>query len=128
MEIFVFGSNYEGRHSRGGATYALRKRGAIYGQGEGRQGMSYGIPTKGYNLKILSLEKIREHIFKFMEYALEHPNLRFKVTTVGTGLAGYKHEDIAPMFENAPLNCMFDDRWEEYLGEEYEYFHWNGKL
>ena len=45
-EIFVFGSNTAGVHGGGAAKTALAKFGAIYGQGCGRQGQSYAIPTK----------------------------------------------------------------------------------
>ena len=44
--VFTFASNLEGRHGKGSALEARHKHGAIYGQGEGRQGNSYGIPTK----------------------------------------------------------------------------------
>ena len=44
-EIFVFGSNASGYHGGGAAAYAMRKFGAIWGQGEGLQGKSYAIPT-----------------------------------------------------------------------------------
>ena len=44
-EIFVFGSNLQGMHGGGAAYVAHRKFGAIWGQGVGLQGQSYGIPT-----------------------------------------------------------------------------------
>ena len=44
-EVFVFGSNVNGYHGGGAALTALQKFGAIWGQGEGLQGQSYGIPT-----------------------------------------------------------------------------------
>ena len=44
-EIFVFGSNLEGRHLGGAARTALRHFGAVMGQGVGLQGQSYAIPT-----------------------------------------------------------------------------------
>jgi hypothetical protein len=44
-EIFVFGSNLEGMHGGGAARAAYNKFGAIWGQGVGLQGQSYGIPT-----------------------------------------------------------------------------------
>ena len=44
-EIFVFGSNLRGMHGGGAAYVALRKFGAIMGQGVGLQGQSYAIPT-----------------------------------------------------------------------------------
>lgn len=45
-DIFVFGSNPQGRHGKGAASYAVKKFGAIYGQGRGLQGNSYGLITK----------------------------------------------------------------------------------
>ena len=44
-EIFVFGSNLQGSHGGGAAAIAAQKFGAIWGQGVGLQGQSYGIPT-----------------------------------------------------------------------------------
>ena len=44
-EIFVFGSNLSGMHGGGAARLAYQKFGAIWGQGVGLQGQSYGIPT-----------------------------------------------------------------------------------
>lgn len=44
-EIFVFGSNLAGMHGGGAARLAYQKFGAIWGQGVGLQGQSYGIPT-----------------------------------------------------------------------------------
>lgn len=44
-EIFVFGSNQSGRHGKGAAKTALGW-GAKWGQAEGLQGKTYGIPTK----------------------------------------------------------------------------------
>ena len=48
-QVFVFGSNPQGRHGKGTAKIALNKYNAIYGQGHGLQGRSYGLVTK--NLK-----------------------------------------------------------------------------
>jgi len=44
-EIFVFGSNLAGAHGGGAARLAYNRFGAIWGQGVGLQGQSYGIPT-----------------------------------------------------------------------------------
>jgi hypothetical protein len=44
-EIFVFGSNLAGSHGGGAARQAYEHFGAIWGQGVGLQGQSYGIPT-----------------------------------------------------------------------------------
>ena len=33
---------------------------------------------------------------------------------IGTGLAGYRHEDMAPMFKDAPPNCILPEEWIPY--------------
>jgi hypothetical protein len=97
-EIFVFGSNYSGRHGKGAALLAMRKFGAKPGQGVGLMGQSYGIATKDQRLKTLSLMAISAQIGKFIKFAAENPQLRFLVTQIGCGLAGYKPWEIAPLF------------------------------
>ena len=109
--IFVFGSNLAGRHGKGAALWARRHRGAIYGQGRGRQGNSYAIPTKGKNMRTLPRDWIRHYVSEFIQYAQSHPDLVFEVTPIGTGLAGYTHADIAPMFKRAPENCLLPKQW-----------------
>lgn len=104
--IFVFGSNLAGRHGKGAALEARQKHGAVYGQGEGLQGDSYAIPTKDARLNSLPLESIASYVAKFIDFARQHPDLRFFVTEIGCGLAGYTREQIAPMFVAAPRNCM----------------------
>lgn len=110
-EIFVFGSNLAGRHGKGAALCARNEHGAQYGVGEGRTGNSYAIPTKDHQIKSRKLSEVRESINKFIEYANNNPKLTFNVTRVGCGLAGFKVQDIAPMFKNAPTNCKlhFDE-------------------
>lgn len=120
--IFVFGSNTAGIHGAGAAKVALSRFGAKLGQGFGLQGKSFAIPTKNRQIRTLPLEIIRLYIEKFINFAKENPQLRFNVTRLGTGLAGYTDEQIAPMFENSPKNCVFDKAWEKYLGEDYLYF------
>jgi len=109
--IFVFGSNMAGRHGKGAALTAVKKYGAIYGQWYGKQGNSFAIPTKDATLHTLPLEYINEYVKLFLEFASEHPEMEFKVTKIGCGLAGYKEKDIMPMFENAPKNCHLPWSW-----------------
>lgn len=97
-EIFVFGSNLAGRHGKGSALHALKHHGAIYGQGWGLQGHSFAIPTKGFKLEILSLESINYYVGQFITCAIINPTHNFNVIAIGCGLAGYKPEQIAPMF------------------------------
>lgn len=102
--IFVFGSNLAGRHGAGSAKAAVQHHGAIYGCSMGKQGNSYAIPTKDRNLQVLPLAFIEEHVAAFLEYALAHPEWQFDVVAIGCGLAGYKPEQIAPMFAGASNN------------------------
>jgi len=113
--IFVFGSNLAGRHGRGAALHARKYHGARLGCGQGRTGNSYAIPTKDDNLVVLSLKRIERYVAMFLSYAHMNPQLRFKVTAIGTGLAGYSDEDIAPMFADAPLNCALPIQWKPYV-------------
>lgn len=111
MAIFVFGSNLAGRHGAGAALFARQNHGALYGQGIGRQGNSYAIPTKDCHIKTLPLETIQGYVNGFLHYAVTHPELEFQVTRIGCGLAGYTDAQIAPMFTNAPSNCHLPDGW-----------------
>lgn len=113
--IFVFGSNLAGRHGKGAALWARQHRGAIYGQGEGRQGNSYAIPTKDALLRTLTLEVIASYVAGFRCYARENPKLIFQLTPIGCGLAGYAPEQIAPMFRDAPANVALPDVFKDAL-------------
>ncbi len=110
-DIFVFGSNLAGRHGKGAALFARQNHGAIYGVGQGRQGNSYGIPTKDSNIQTLQLSQIENYVERFVYYAKQHPELTFNVTKIGCGLAGYTEDQIAPMFADAPSNCNLPDGW-----------------
>jgi hypothetical protein len=112
-EIFVFGSNEAGRHGKGAALHASKHYGAKYGVGFGRTGNAWAIPTKDGQLRTLPLERIAQYVRGFLLYAEQHPELMFKVTAIGTGLAGYKHEDMAPLFARAPANCRLPEEWQK---------------
>ncbi len=105
-EIFVFGSNLAGRHGKGAALEARENWGAIYGQGWGRQGNSYAIPTKTKFFDPIRLKYIRTSVLDFLRYAEQHPDLTFKLTPIGCGLASYRPEQIGPMFDGAPSNVI----------------------
>jgi hypothetical protein len=113
-QIFVFGSNLAGRHGKGAALTAYKSHGAIYGVGIGIQGNSYAIPTKDENIKTLPLSKIEKYVKGFIKFAELNPDLSFQVTRIGCGLAGYEDSDIAPMFKDAPQNCMLPVGWRNY--------------
>lgn len=113
MSIFVFGSNLSGRHGKGAALYARRVHGAEYGVGRGRTGNAYAIPTKNEWLVTLPLLTISLFVDEFISYAESHSELSFFVTRIGCGLAGYRDENIAPMFKKAPSNCQLPVGWRD---------------
>ena len=117
-QIFVFGSNLSGRHGKGAARRAFQMYGAEYGVAIGHINQCYAIPTKDTELKPLELFQIDEFVKQFLAYSTSHPELEFYITRIGTGLAGHKDSDIAPLFnipESARTNLWFDKLWGEYL-------------
>ena len=95
-EIFVFGSNLAGMHAGGAARLALQRFGAVWGQGVGLQGQGYAIPTMQGGV-----ETIRPYVDEFIAFARLHPQLKFLVTEIGCGIAGFSPEEIAPLFAAA---------------------------
>ncbi len=112
-EVFVFGSNARGKHYGGAAAFAVRRFGAIMGQGEGLQGQSYAIPT------MEGMESMRAAVDRFIAFAQEHPELTFLVTPIGCGIAGYTPEDIAPLFVAAKTldNVHLPESFRKYMTE-----------
>ena len=107
-EIFVFGSNLAGMHGGGAAYAAYRKFGAIMGQGVGLQGQSYAIPTMQGGV-----ETIKPYVDEFIAFAREHAELTFLVTRIGCGIAGFRDEQIAPLFTEAHQlpNVVLPPNW-----------------
>lgn len=95
-EIFVFGSNLAGMHAGGAARVAVNKFGAVWGQGVGMQGQCYAIPTMQGGV-----ETIEPYVDEFIAYALQHPEFKFLVTPIGCGIAGFRPQEIAPLFAQA---------------------------
>ncbi|MBO6067890.1 MAG: hypothetical protein J6P50_01610 [Bacteroidales bacterium] len=110
-EIFVFGSNLAGQHMGGAARAAFDKFGAIWGKGVGLQGQSYAIPTMQGGV-----ETIKPYVDEFITFAKEHPEMKFLVTRIGCGIAGFTDSEIAPLFKDAiPISNIFlpDTFWDE---------------
>lgn len=108
-KVFVFGSNLAGRHGAGSALEAKKNWGAVTGCGFGRQGNSYAIPTKGLKLEVLDLDIIKFYVDKFQAYVYLHPEDEFHVVPIGCGLAGYRPEQIAPLFDNVAPNVVLPE-------------------
>lgn len=129
-QVFVFGSNPEGRHGAGAAKAAM-KFGAKYGIGVGMQGQSYAMVTKNLRpnatcrvtgrvyLKSgecsLTLTEISEQVEWLYTTASKHPQLDFLVTYQHTGrksLCGYTLiEMLEHCFFNkvVPHNVVFHE-------------------
>lgn len=137
-QIFVFGSNPEGRHGLGTARIALIKYGAKYGQGHGLQGRSYGIVTKNlkknfydevlkitYNkagMRSISKQQMTDNIKNFYKVAREMKDKEFLVayTAEGSNLNGYTNKEMADMFYDAkpiPKNVIFEDKFTKLIYE-----------
>lgn len=97
-EVFVFGSNADGRHLMGAARMAWKKFGAVWGEGQGHHGQSYAINTMS------GIDQMSSEIATFVDYAKTKPKLTFLVTEIGCGIAGYKPDQIGPMFQDVPPN------------------------
>ena len=95
-EVFVFGSNLAGKHIGGAARAAHKKFGAQWGVGVGLAGQSYAIPTMQGGV-----DTIKPYVDQFIEFAAKHYELKFLVTRIGCGIAGFKDEEIAPLFKDA---------------------------
>ncbi|MCQ2198081.1 MAG: hypothetical protein MJZ60_11225 [Bacteroidaceae bacterium] len=112
-EIFVFGSNIHGMHGGGAAAIAFRKFGAEWGVGEGLTGQCYALPTMEGGV-----DYIAEKVENFMACAKEHPELKFYVTKIACGIAGFSIEEIGPLFADAiPMeNVILPREFVEELG------------
>ncbi len=94
-EIFVFGSNIQGSHGGGAAWYAHKNFGAEWGVGEGLTGRTYALPT------MEGPTSLKHAVDNFVACAKQHPELTFLVTAVGCGIAGYRPNEVAPLFREA---------------------------
>lgn len=136
-QVFVFGSNPEGRHGGGAARVAATKYFAIMGNGRGIQGQSYGLVTKNLtpNFKeestgityvkagerSVSKTEILINIVELYLYAKNNPDKEFMIAyTLSPNLNGYTPKEMAEMFALAPIpdNIVFNDKFIEFI---YEY-------
>lgn len=119
---FVFGSNESGIHGSGAARSAYKNYDAVLGKGFGPTRYTFAIPTKDWKIQTLPLETVKVYVDAFIRFARHERNYSFMVTRIGCGLAGFKDEEIAPLFKDAPSNCQFDLAWKPCLGESVNYW------
>ena len=108
-EVFVFGSNAAGAHAAGAAALAHDKFGAVWGQGHGLHGQSYAINSMS------GLAILQHEVTGFVHFAAAHPELRFLVTEIGCGIAGYTPTEVAPFFAGAGANVVLPERFVDEL-------------
>lgn len=117
-QVFVFGSNTEGRHGKGAAKDAM-KFGAVYGQAKGLQGQSYAIVTKDLakGERSVSLPFIESQITELIQFAQQNPQLEFLVTKFGCSLAGYTVEEIGMLWGNkfVPANIILPTEFVKFV-------------
>ena len=133
-EVFVFGSNAEGRHGKGAAKTAM-SFGAVYGQARGIMGQAYAIITK--NLTPGTVEKItgrrypyggylsvplwdiETDIRELYEYARQHSDkdflivYQYKPLDDQSNLNGYTTRAMMDVFlrNDPPINIVFHDSY-----------------
>lgn len=115
-QIFVFGSNTEGRHGKGAAKKAM-KFGAVYGKAIGLYGQTYAIITKDLQSKShpsIAADVIERQIESLYYVAKSMWLYEFLVVYNATGanLNGYSPREMATMFNNAgpiPENMVFEE-------------------
>lgn len=137
-QIFVFGSNPEGRHGKGSAKAALAF-GAIMGQGRGLQGQTYALVTKNLKagfvekstgityfkegLRSVSTLQIKDNVDEMYECARANPDLEFLIPykhvnedgSQVNNLNGYLPDEIMTFFvrpdipENISFHISFKD-------------------
>lgn len=113
-EVFVFGSNTQGRHGSGAAFIAKTYFGAKIGQSSGLMGQSYGIVTKDITKKIhpsIPVKNIKIDIMNLYLFAIECPQLTFYVAYSGKGklLSGFTPQQMSNMFLSSAYNVTFNN-------------------
>lgn len=131
-EVFVFGSNPEGRHGAGTAKIAKERFGAEYGVGRGVTGQCWALPTKNLKpnyfekasgityevdgFKSISKEQIINNIKDLYDYAKDNSDKTFYIayTYEGFNLNGYTGDEMFEMFTSneIPSNIVFNDTFE----------------
>lgn len=135
-QIFVFGSNTQGRHGKGAALIAKQKFGAIYGKRSGFQGQCYAIVTKDISKKpytSMTKEYIVGEILDLYQVAKSLPDKEFLIAYKGTGtnLNGYTPQEMANMFAEAswhnrqpipiPDNIVFEKSFAALVQEQLDW-------
>ena len=112
---FVFGSDLAGKHEQGAALTAVLHFGALKKVGRGWSGQSFAIPTLNEHLQQMPLSQIEHYVNDFKTYTKNHPKITYFITSIGCGVAGYKVEEIAPMFKGISRNVIFPESFRPFV-------------
>lgn len=118
--IFVFPSSLSGAHTFGSALLASQMYGAVTGEGKGRTGQAYAIPTRLSDKVGLSLAEVTRHIEEFIEYAEANPDLTLDMRQAETLFGGFRLSQIAPLFAGVPMNVLLPAQFDDYNLAVYE--------
>jgi hypothetical protein len=114
-EVIVIGANAKGRHGKGAALQASQFFGLLEGFSEGLCNQTYAFPTveKLYPYTPIPLTKFGLYVERFRQCVHQNQDKIFYLTSVGTGLAGYKHHQVAPLFQELTryTNVFFPPEW-----------------
>lgn len=141
-DVFVFGSNPEGRHGMGAAKIAREKFGAEYGIGRGLQGQSYALITKNlkkdyyeqgtgiryekYGKRSIDTKMLLENIRELYNCAISNSNKNFFIAYTGgndkKNLSGYSNNELAKLFAiyQIPDNIIFEKEFNELVKNNIE--------
>jgi ribosomal protein L24 len=114
---FVFGSNDKGIHGKGAALDAKTFYGAAKFHGRGFTGKCYAIATKDKDFVRHRIEDVSaqiRHLITVEGVTEENKKLKFLVTRVGCGYAGFTDEQMAPLWANSPENFYFPPEWKKF--------------
>ena len=105
-EIFVFGSNANGAHGAGAAAMAVERFGAVWGQGDGLQGQSYGIDTmSGLRRSCGTASRASSTSPRGI------PNCASSSPRSAAASRATRPDQVAPLFEGAPANVVLPERF-----------------
>lgn len=112
LEVFCFGSNRRGNHYSGAAYLAHTRFKAPWGAGEGDYISTYAIPTLDEDYQKVTVDALKDSIRRFLQTVRSDRAQRFfLLTEIGTGIAGWRKEEIADALWEVILEKK-DELWE----------------
>jgi hypothetical protein len=89
------------------------KLGAEPGVGEGLTGRTYALPTCYEPGSPVTMQELVAYVDNFLRFAESRPDLRFFVSKVGCGIAGFEEDEVAWIFNelDVPENVDMPPDW-----------------